>query len=69
MIPILFGAQEKKYDSNGLGGLSDAITCTVTEERNGKFELELTYPITGTLYSEIKTSAQVMACLLYTSHG
>lgn len=61
MIPILFGAQEKEYDSNGLGGLSDAITCTVTEERNGKFELELTYPITGTLYSEIKTSAQVMA--------
>lgn len=61
MIPILYGEKEKTYDNNGLGGLADAITCSVSEERNGAFELEMTYPITGALYSEIKTSAQIMA--------
>ena len=47
MNPILFDASELTFDSNGLGVLSDAISCTVTEERNGAFELTLEYPISG----------------------
>lgn len=31
-----------------LGYLPDCITCTHTEERNGSYELEMTYPDTGT---------------------
>lgn len=53
MNPILFDASEITFDSNGLGVLSDAISCTVTEERNGAFELTLEYPISGIHYEEI----------------
>lgn len=35
------------FSSNGLGVLSEAISCIVTEELNGGYELELTYPVTG----------------------
>ena len=47
MIPILYEGTEQAFLNNGLGRLSDAITCKVTEERNGTFELEMTYPMTG----------------------
>lgn len=35
------------FASNGLGVLSEAISCIVTEERNGRYELEVDYPVTG----------------------
>lgn len=38
---------------NGLGVLSDAASCVVTEERNGSYELEMTYPVDGIHYGEI----------------
>ena len=47
MKPILYPAAETEFSNNGLGRLSDAISCTVTEERNGQYELELTYPVAG----------------------
>ena len=34
-------------DALGRGVLSDATGCTVTEQLNGEYELELTYPIDG----------------------
>ena len=40
MIPILFDYSDTSWTSNGRGRLSDCISCTVTEERNGIFELE-----------------------------
>lgn len=42
------------FDTNGIGWLPDALTCVVTEERNGSFELEMTYPVNGRRYSDIK---------------
>lgn len=54
MIPILFDENSTEFKSNGIGRLSDCIKCEVTEERNGIFEVEFTYPITGKFYSEIK---------------
>ena len=53
MKPILYHAGETEFTSNGLGRLSDAIRCTVTEERNGQYELELTYPVAGLRYGDI----------------
>ena len=53
MIPVLYDAGEKDFTSNGLGRLYDAIFCTVTEERNGSFELEMTYPVSGIHYKDI----------------
>lgn len=54
MIPILYDYAERRFTTNGYGRLSDCISCTVTEERNGIYECEFTYPITGEHYSEIK---------------
>ena len=53
MIPILYESNETAFTSNGLGRLSDAFSCEVTEERNGQYELVMVYPITGLHYSEI----------------
>ena len=50
---ILFDKSEKTFDTLGLGVLKDALTCSVKEELNGAFELEMTYPLTGNRYSEI----------------
>lgn len=40
--------------TNGLGRLSDCISCLVTEERNGKYEVEFTYPVSGIHYEDIQ---------------
>lgn len=53
MIPILFESTETKFESNGIGSLSDAVSCVVVEERNGIFELTLEYPESGIHFSEI----------------
>lgn len=61
MIPILYAPDTDKFDNDGLGTLADTISCTVTEERNGTFELELTYPVAGILYDEIKPDRIIKA--------
>ena len=61
MIPILFSATESYFTSNGLGRLSDAISCIVTEERNGIYELEMVYPETGVHASEIDMNMFIYA--------
>ena len=43
MNPILFPEGQKSFDTNGLGRLSYAISCKVTEERNGQYELHREY--------------------------
>ena len=53
MKPILYPAGETQFTNNGLGRLSEATKCRVTEERNGQYELEMEYPITGRHYREI----------------
>ena len=60
MIPILYDSTETTFASNGIGRLAEATSCVVTEERNGKYELTLTYPITGKYYSEI-TEGRIIA--------
>lgn len=61
MIPILYGAQEREYATNGLGRLADAISCVVTEERNGQYELAMRYPVDGVHYSELAEERQILA--------
>ena len=53
MKPILYPAGETQFQNNGLGRLSDMVKCLVTEERNGQYELEMQYPITGIHYKDI----------------
>ena len=59
MIPILFDSDEENFTSNGIGRLSDAISCVVLEERNGRYELEMEYPSEGILYQEILTGRYI----------
>lgn len=54
MIPILYESTESIFASNGLGRLRDCISCTVTEERNGIYECDFEYPITGQNYDKIQ---------------
>ena len=53
MIPILYEANETAFTTNGIARLRDAISCLVTEERNGVYELDLTYPIDGAHFDDI----------------
>lgn len=61
MIPVLYASTETVFTSNGLGKLADATTCRVTEERNGQYELEMEYPITGVHFSDIAISSLIKA--------
>ena len=61
MFPILYDKTETDFTSEGLGRLSDAITCTVTEERNGVYELEMQYPVTGKKFDEIQVGRIIAA--------
>jgi phage minor structural protein len=61
MIPILFSPKAREYNNNGLGVLVDVGYCTVTEERNGAFELELQYPVNGRHYSDLAVDCQILA--------
>lgn len=61
MNPILFPSTETEFDTNGIGVLSDAISCYGDEERNGLFELELIYPIDGKWYDQIADRGIILA--------
>ena len=54
MIPILYESTETAFASNGLGRLRDMISCVVTEERNGIYELDFEYPMTAEDFDQIK---------------
>lgn len=60
MKPILFPSTATEFDTHGLGVLTDSISCTVTEERNGVFELTMQYPDTGVHFDEITDR-----CIIY----
>jgi phage minor structural protein len=55
VIPVLYPANETAFTTNGLGGLPDAISCVVTEQRNtpGGYWLEMEYPVGGLHYADI----------------
>lgn len=57
----LFGEDATVFDSLGIGELPDAARAEVVEERNGEYELEFDYPVTGTRYGEIKLG-RIVCC-------
>lgn len=57
MTPILFAEATTTFTTNGIGRLTDAISCYVSEMRNGQYELALVYPVTGQHYSDIRNRA------------
>lgn len=64
MKPILYDADRTSFPAgvdNGLGVLADAMSCKVTQELNGQYELELHYPVEGIHYGEIALRAILRA--------
>ena len=61
MIPILFPPGDTLYSSNGIGRLADAVECVVIEERNGIYQLSMTYPVAGAHFDGITLGSQIMA--------
>ena len=51
MIPILYATTDTT--NLGLGVLSDTISCKVSEQRNGAYELEMEYPVSGNHFAEL----------------
>lgn len=51
--PILYDQNETEFKNNGHGVLSDCISCVITEERNGMYELVMQYHISGIHYDQI----------------
>lgn len=60
MNPILFDKNSTDFTTNGIGRLSDAVSCVVAEEINGQYEMEMRYPITGAHYSDIGINSIIM---------
>lgn len=57
----IFDSAATSFTSNGIGTLSDASRCEVVEERNGSFELELEYHISGKRYQDIALRRIIVA--------
>lgn len=58
---ILFDETETNFDSLGLGVLKDATQCTVNEELNGSFDLEMLYSVSGQLYKKLSLNKIIYA--------
>lgn len=61
MIPVLYEGNEREFITQGIGSLKDVISCKVTEELNGSYELSMEYPAFGELFSEIKLGRLILA--------
>ena len=61
MIPVLYKEEETEFITQGIGALSDAISCKVVEELNGSYELTMQYPVTGLHFSDIILNRLILA--------
>lgn len=61
MKPILYPPEERDFDNNGLGILSDAISCVVTWKANGIYDLTMEYPMDGIHFDKITDRCIIMA--------
>lgn len=65
MIPILYDKSEKLFKNNGIGRLSDTISCKVTEKRNSTYQVVLEYPTQGKLSNHLKTGNIIFCKIPY----
>lgn len=61
MIPSLHLHLDSDFDTMGIGSLPDAISCTVTEELNGMYELDMEYPNDGIRAYDLLTDRIICA--------
>ena len=56
----LFESTDSDFSTNGIGTLTDPIDCSVTEELNGKYEMSMTYPLSGKNFREIQYKRSIL---------
>lgn len=61
MIPRLFEKTETTFTNYGICALYDALSCAVTEERNGEYVLDMTYPRNGDWINDIAVDRIILA--------
>lgn len=61
MIPVLFSKEEKQFRSYGLGPLFETLHAEVKRERNGQYNLYMTYPQNGKQASVFKEGMRIKA--------
>ena len=68
MFPILYDSVVTGTvpDHYGIGVLKDALSCEITEERNGEYELTLKYPSSGAYANQLVPRAIIKAKPNYT---
>lgn len=59
--PRLYPPTAAAWDTNGLGALSDCISCVVEEALNGPFELEMQYRLNGLHYADMTLRSIILA--------
>lgn len=62
MIPIIYEENTLEFDNNGIGRLSDCISCHVREEESGVYECEFQYPMSGIHYDDIREK-RIVYCI------
>ena len=69
MIPILYYGNETSFTSNGIGRLTEIVSCKVTEERNGVYEVEFEYPSSGKYYNTLVNMVNAYAVGVRSAQG
>lgn len=59
--PRLFPSTATSFSTQGLGALTDAISCSITEELNGGMELTMVYPVEGVHFEDIVSRSIIVA--------
>lgn len=59
--PRLFAASTSSFTTRGIGTLTDAISCEVTEGRNAGFTIEIQIPVTSKHFKELRLEQIILA--------
>lgn len=59
--PRIYEPTEKDFSHNGLGIMIDTTRCDVTEQANGKYEVEIEHPLTSRFSNYFENGYQIKA--------
>lgn len=61
MIPILYPSTQTEFNNNGIGCLTDAVSCLVHPGLNDQYELALRYPVKGKHFLQLAMRSVILA--------
>lgn len=62
MRPVLYSSTDTDFTAGGIGILSDCKKCLVTEEANGSYTVELSFPINAKFSSQLEDHNYQIKC-------